>query len=75
MVGGLVLAPKDIRGGAESGTSEKLAHFILQDLPPSNEPRQLLYLTGDKNRDVLPSILSSQAWILKPGRPCLDLKG
>ena len=51
------LAPKDIRGGAESGTSEKLARFILQDLPSSDTPRKLLYLTGDKNRDVLPNIL------------------
>ena len=56
-VGGSVLAPEDIRGGAESGTSEKLAHFILQDLSPNDEPRKLLYLTGDKNRDVLSSIL------------------
>ncbi|GJE95575.1 tetrapyrrole biosynthesis uroporphyrinogen III synthase [Phanerochaete sordida] len=55
--GGSPLAPKDVRGGAESGTSEKLAHFILQDLPPSDSPRRLLYLTGDKNRDVLPGIL------------------
>lgn len=56
-VGGSTLAPKDIRGGVESGTSEKLAHFILQDLATSSEPRKLLYLTGDKNRDVLPNIL------------------
>lgn len=49
-------APQDIRGGAESGTSEKLAHFILQDLG-RNAGITLLYLTGDKNRDTLPSIL------------------
>lgn len=54
---GSPFVPTDIRGGGESGTSEKLAHFILQDLPPSDKPRLLLYLTGDKNRDVLPSIL------------------
>lgn len=47
----------DIRGGAESGTSEKLARFILEDLPTDNRPRKLLYLTGDKNRDVLPNML------------------
>ncbi|KIP06765.1 hypothetical protein PHLGIDRAFT_30350 [Phlebiopsis gigantea 11061_1 CR5-6] len=56
-VEGSVLAPKDIRGGAESGTSEKLAHFILRDLPASDKPRKLLYLIGDKNRDVLANIL------------------
>lgn len=56
-VEGSVLAPKDIRGGAESGTSEKLAHFILRDLPANDEPRKLLYLIGDKNRDVLANIL------------------
>ncbi|KAI0702748.1 tetrapyrrole biosynthesis uroporphyrinogen III synthase [Earliella scabrosa] len=50
-------APHDIRGGAESGTAEKLAHFIVSDLSNSTH-RRLLYLTGDKNRDTLPSILS-----------------
>lgn len=49
------LAPSDIRG-ADSGTGEKLAHFILDDLV-SDAPRRLLYLTGDKNRDVLPGVL------------------
>ncbi|KDQ52451.1 hypothetical protein JAAARDRAFT_61977 [Jaapia argillacea MUCL 33604] len=51
------LAPTDVRGGAESGTSERLAHFILEDLPTTGEGRKLLYLTGDKNRDTLPKIL------------------
>ncbi|TCD68562.1 hypothetical protein EIP91_010487 [Steccherinum ochraceum] len=50
------LAPRDIRGSAEGGTSEKLAHFILKDLP-SGRNSTLLYLTGDKNRDLLPNIL------------------
>ncbi|KAI0334255.1 tetrapyrrole biosynthesis uroporphyrinogen III synthase [Cubamyces sp. BRFM 1775] len=51
--------PHEIRGGAESGTAEKLAKFILSDLPeaPAPEGRTLLYLTGDKNRDTLPKIL------------------
>lgn len=49
------LAPTNIRG-ADSGTGEKLAHFILDDLEP-DAPRRLLYLTGDKNRDVLPGVL------------------
>ncbi|KAI0655687.1 tetrapyrrole biosynthesis uroporphyrinogen III synthase [Cubamyces menziesii] len=52
-------APHNIRGGAESGTAEKLAKFILTDLPeaPPSASRTLLYLTGDKNRDTLPKIL------------------
>ncbi|KAI0705998.1 tetrapyrrole biosynthesis uroporphyrinogen III synthase [Cerioporus squamosus] len=53
--------PRDIRGAAESGTSEKLAHFIVSDLsarPGGAEGRKLLYLTGDKNRDTLPMILT-----------------
>ena len=58
--------PKDIRGAAESGTGEKLAHFILRDLPPSDGPRTLLYLTGDKNRDVLPNILRDGGVDLQP---------
>lgn len=48
--------PSDVRGAEESGTSEKLAHFILHDL--SGRPARMLYLTGDKNKDTLPSILS-----------------
>ena len=52
--------PCDIRGAAESGTSEKLAHFIVSDLSattPDAWKKKLLYLTGDKNRDTFPSIL------------------
>ena len=56
VAGHTLLAPVDIRGAAESGTSEKLAHFILEDLPAAR-PTKLLYLTGDKNRDTMPSIL------------------
>ncbi|KZT25046.1 tetrapyrrole biosynthesis uroporphyrinogen III synthase [Neolentinus lepideus HHB14362 ss-1] len=50
-------APKDVRGGEESGTSEKLSHFILNNLPSNRKDAKLLYLTGDKNRDTLPKIL------------------
>lgn len=50
------LAPRDIRGGSEAGTSEKLANFILKDLGPDSATT-LLYMTGDKNRDTLPNIL------------------
>ena len=56
-------APHDIRGGAESGTAEKLAHFIVSDLSSSTH-RRLLYLTGDKNRDTLPSILAQAGFEL-----------
>ncbi|KAH7882712.1 tetrapyrrole biosynthesis, uroporphyrinogen III synthase [Phlebopus sp. FC_14] len=50
----------DIRGGAESGTAERLASFILRDaLPSSEKPTKLLYLTGDKNRDTLRQALTA----------------
>ncbi|EIM80151.1 tetrapyrrole biosynthesis uroporphyrinogen III synthase [Stereum hirsutum FP-91666 SS1] len=53
------LCPTDIRGAYESGTAEKLAHFILHDIPESKRQhgKRLLYLTGDKNRETLPEIL------------------
>ncbi len=54
-------APKDIRGAVESGSSERLAHFIASDLsarPDGAQGRKLFYLTGDKNRDTLPKILT-----------------
>ena len=50
-------APRDIRGGAESGTSGRLAHFIVDDLAKTTGSKRLFYLTGDKNRDTLPNIL------------------
>jgi uroporphyrinogen-III synthase len=59
VAGTSLLAPRDIRGGSETGTSEKLAHFILHDLAPLAPNSKLLYLTGDKNRDVLPSMLQN----------------
>ena len=55
----------DIRG-ASSGTAEQLAHFILND--PTSRSGQLLYLTGDKNRDTLPNILSGGGIELHPLR-------
>ena len=45
--------PKDVRG-TESGTAERLAHYIVQD---AKGGERLLYLTGDKNRDTLPRIV------------------
>ncbi|OAX33113.1 tetrapyrrole biosynthesis, uroporphyrinogen III synthase [Rhizopogon vinicolor AM-OR11-026] len=52
-------SPRDIRGGSDTGTAERLAGFILKDLPSDGTSRKLLYLTGDKNRDTLPRILES----------------
>ncbi|KAF8555183.1 tetrapyrrole biosynthesis, uroporphyrinogen III synthase [Imleria badia] len=52
------LAPlvHQVRGGAEAGTAERLARFILEE---GGEGRRLLYLTGDKNRETLPEMLSA----------------
>jgi uroporphyrinogen-III synthase len=55
----LACSPRDIRGGSETGTAERLAGFILKDIPSDGISRKLLYLTGDKNRDTLPRILGS----------------
>lgn len=52
----LGLAPPDIRGQG-SGNAAALGPFILDDL--KERPARLLYLTGDKNRDTLPSILEA----------------
>ena len=73
------LTPIDICGASESGTSERLAHFILDDLGKRDALNQkLLYLTGDKNRDALPNILRSggvQVSVLQvyETQPCSDL--
>lgn len=58
--------PRDIRGGSDTGTAERLAGFILNDLPSDGTGRKLLYLTGDKNRDTLPKILESAGVALDP---------
>ncbi|KAG1853191.1 tetrapyrrole biosynthesis, uroporphyrinogen III synthase [Suillus subalutaceus] len=58
--------PRDIRGGSETGTAERLAGFILKDLPSDGTSRKLFYLTGDKNRDTLPRILESAGVALDP---------
>lgn len=46
--------PQDIRG-KETGSGEELAHFIKTHL--ESRPAKLLYLTGDKNREIIPTIL------------------
>jgi len=56
---GIAYSPRDIRGGSETGTAERLAEFILKDISPDGTGMKLLYLTGDKNRDTLPRILES----------------
>ncbi|BGP19748.1 hypothetical protein JCM10213_004377 [Rhodosporidiobolus nylandii] len=63
---------ENVRGAEETGTGEALGRFILAHFAggaareaagegdeTGGGIRRLLYLTGDKNRDVLPSILSS----------------
>lgn len=56
--------PKDIRGEG-SGTGESLAHFILDNLHGMIPDEPMLFLTGDKNRDVLPKILENGGVKLK----------
>ena len=53
--------PRDIRGSTESGTGDKLAHFIVNDLSaaPSPSSKKLLYLTGDKTKGTLPAIAAA----------------
>lgn len=59
--------PRNILGGGESGTAEKLAHYILKhhSIQDGSHPT-FLYLTGDKNRDTLPSILTAGGISLRP---------
>lgn len=45
----------EITLGESTGTGERLAHFIRDQ--PQGRPKKLLYLTGDKNRDIVPTIL------------------
>ncbi|KAI1795419.1 tetrapyrrole biosynthesis uroporphyrinogen III synthase [Ganoderma leucocontextum] len=53
--------PRDIRGSTESGTGDKLAHFIVGDLSSAPPPasKKLLYLTGDKTKGTLPAIATA----------------
>lgn len=45
--------PRDVRG-AESGTAEQLARYIVRD---ATRGERLLYLTGDKNRETLSRVV------------------
>ncbi|KAL1756181.1 tetrapyrrole biosynthesis, uroporphyrinogen III synthase [Schizophyllum commune] len=62
-------APRDIRG-EESGTGEQLARFIVEDVAREDaergHPARLLYLTGDKNRDTVPTILTEAGILFEP---------
>ncbi|KAL1674571.1 tetrapyrrole biosynthesis, uroporphyrinogen III synthase [Schizophyllum commune] len=62
-------APRDIRG-EESGTGEQLARFIVEDVAREDaergHPARLLYLTGDKNRDTVPTILTEAGISFEP---------
>ncbi|KAK2462821.1 hypothetical protein APHAL10511_005212 [Amanita phalloides] len=53
----LVPSPSMIQG-QDCGNADNLARFIVQDLEGKNDQSKLLYLTGDKNRESLPSILN-----------------
>lgn len=55
------LAPADVRGGADAGTAERLAAFILAE----GHGRRMLYLTGDKNRETLPGMLTAGGIVLQ----------
>ncbi|KAH9942853.1 tetrapyrrole biosynthesis, uroporphyrinogen III synthase [Amylocystis lapponica] len=65
VVGDSPFAPREIHGGAESGTSERLAHFIVEHLSGTEGSKRFLYLTGDKNRDTLPRIMSDAGFELE----------
>jgi uroporphyrinogen-III synthase len=61
----LLPSPTMIRG-QESGNAEQLAKFIVQDVKASGRESNLLYLTGDKNRETLPSILNTAGLKFEP---------
>ena len=50
--------------GEASGTGEQLGHFIVKEHPKSAKP--LLYLTGDKNRDTVPTLLTEGGVAFRP---------
>jgi uroporphyrinogen-III synthase len=54
----LLPSPAMIRG-QESGNAEQLANFIVKDVKANGRESNLLYLTGDKNRETLPFILNT----------------
>ncbi|KAL9710710.1 uroporphyrinogen-III synthase [Leucoagaricus gongylophorus] len=55
----------DIRG-QETGSGEQLARLMLENIDRDITNKRLLYLTGDKNRDTIPKILSSNETFSSP---------
>ncbi|KAJ3543393.1 hypothetical protein NMY22_g3163 [Coprinellus aureogranulatus] len=51
--------------GEQSGTGEQLGKFIVEH-HPGDGGGELLYLTGDKNRDTVPSILTESGIPFRP---------
>lgn len=47
-----------ILGASQTGSSESLAQFVLDDLPLRRASGKLLYLTGDKNKDTFRRIMA-----------------
>lgn len=52
--------------GEGSGTGETLAKVIIDDQRARAHNLPLLYLTGDKNRDVLPTFVQAAGLDLEP---------
>lgn len=62
-------APNLIHGAEHTGSGEALAQYIIVNHKPASdsdlEHRQLLYLTGDKNRETIPEILGDGGFSLR----------
>ncbi|TRM65701.1 tetrapyrrole biosynthesis, uroporphyrinogen III synthase [Schizophyllum amplum] len=68
-IAGSPAAPRDVRG-EESSTGETLARFVVDDVRAGDatrgHPARLLYLTGDKNRDTVPNMLTEAGIAFEP---------
>jgi len=56
---------RNIVGGG-SGTGEALARLIIDDQGCRTPKLPLLYLTGDRNRDTLPTLVRAAGLVLEP---------
>ena len=52
--------------GEGSGTGEALAKVIIGDQGGRTAKLPLLYLTGDKNKDTLPTLVQAAGLVLEP---------
>lgn len=52
--------------GEVSGTGEALAKVIIDDQRERASELPLLYLTGDKNRDTLPTLVQAAGIVVEP---------